>query len=193
MKLMTKITAIAAAVVLMATLAGCTMGTSAAQKDTQATNSQLDRYQKNQPIPGSDWSQYRQTVLDVEAAQIHGVATTTFFFNQGTDKPIKVCPSIGFPVASTAQLTNPDQIAFGGNSSGLTGEYGVIGQQEPNGVYTGDSSGTYIVCIAGDGSKYISYWEGDTQTEGGAAHWDATQGLITLDGAPTVTATTATK
>lgn len=173
-------------------LTGCSYTPSATANDQKATNSQLDRYQQNQPIPASDWSQYRQTVLDVEAAQIHGVATTTFFFNQGTDKPIKVCPSIGFPVASTAQLTNPDQISFGGrgDGSGLSGEYGVIAQQEPNGVYTGDSSGTYTVCVAGDGSKYISYWEGDVQAEGGAAHWDAEQGLIILDGAPTVEVTT---
>ena len=120
-------------------------------------------------------------------AQIHGVATTTFFFNQGTPNPVKVCPSIGFAVPTTAQLTSPDQIA---NPSGSTGGYGVIAQQEPNGVYTGSSSGTYVVCVSPNGVKYISYWEGDVQTEGGPAHWDKTQGLILLDGAPTVTAVT---
>jgi hypothetical protein len=169
----------AAVVALTFSLAACS--DSATRADQDATNTQLDRYQKNQPIPQSDWSQYRQTVLDVESAQIHGVATTTFFFNLGTDKPIKVCPSIGFPVASTAQLTNPDQ------SVGSQGA--VIAQQEPNGVYTGNSSGTYVVCVAPNGTKYISYWEGDVHTEGGPAHWDATQALIVLDGAPTVAST----
>ncbi|MEC5149199.1 hypothetical protein [Cryobacterium sp. GrIS_2_6] len=181
------ILALAAVVALGLALTGCTETPSATQNDQVASNSQLDRYQKNQPIPAADWSQYRQTVIDVENAQIHGVATTTFFFNQGTPKPIKVCPSIGFAVPTTAQLTNPDQIT---NTSGAAAGYGVVAQQEPSGVYTGASSGTYVVCVASDGSKYISYWEGDVQTEGGAAHWDNTQGLILLDGAPTVTAKT---
>jgi hypothetical protein len=154
---------------------------SAANKDRDASNAQLDKYQHNQPIPNSDWSQYRQTIIDVENAQIHAVATTTFFFNQGTPKPIKSCPSIGFPVPTTAQLTNPQQ---------AVGNGAVIGQLEPNGVYTGDSTGTYVICIAPNGTKYISYWEGDVQTEGGPAHWDDAKAQIVLDGAPTVTAKT---
>lgn len=164
-------------------LAAC--GPSSTTKDQLGTNRQLNRYQVNQPVPQFDWSQYRQTVIDVESAQVHGVATTTFFFNLGTSRPIKVCPSIGFPVPTTAQLTNPAQLADPGNSSSS-----VIGQAEPNGAYTGQSTGTYVTCIAPNGTKYISYWEGDVQTEGGPAHWDATQGLIVLDGAPSVTTKT---
>lgn len=173
------IAAIALIVAVGAAAVGCT--DSATDKDKAATNSQLDQYQKNQPIPRSDWSQYRQTIIDVENAQIHAVATTTFFFNQGTPKPIKSCPSIGFPVPTTAQLTNPLQDV---------GTGGPIGQQEPNGAYTGDSTGTYVICVAPNGSKYISYWEGDVQTEGGPAHWDDAKGQIVLDGPPTVTAKT---
>jgi len=93
----------------------------------------------------------------------------------------KSCPSIGFPTPTTAQLTNPLQDV---------GTGGPIGQLEPNGVYTGDSTGTYVVCVAPNGTKYVSYWEGDVQTEGGPAHWDDTKGQIVLDGAPTVTAKT---
>ena len=179
------ILSIAVATIALVGLAGCT-APDAAQNDQNSTDSQLTRYQKNQPLPSSDWSQYRQTVIDVEMAQIHGVTTTSFFFNQGTPTPIKVCPSIGFPVATTAQLTSPDQLIYGGSAKGS----GVVAQQEPNGVYTGGSSGTYVVCVAGDGTKYLSYWEGDVQSEGGAAHWDKTQGLIVLDGVPTVVAKT---
>ena len=154
--------------------------------DQTATNTQLDRYQKNQPVPQSDASQLRQTVIDVELAQIHGVATTTFFFNQGVQNPIQSCPSIGFPVASTSQLTSPDQLVGNGGSSNYYGT-GVVSQQEPNGVYTGASSGTYVVCVAPSGVKYINYWEGFVHTVGGAATWDKAQGLITLQGSPTVT------
>jgi hypothetical protein len=102
----------------------------------------------------------------------------------GTNNPIKSCPSIGFPVASTAQLTNPEQLVGGSHNSNTI--EGVIAQQEPNGVYTGDSSGTYVICVAPNGVRYITYWEGDVQTEGGPAHWDKAQGMIVMDGAPTV-------
>ncbi len=163
-------------------LAGCG-STSGVAKDKQATNLQLDRYQKNQPIPQSDWSQYRQTVIDVEMAQIHGVATTSFFFNLGVINPFKMCPSIGFPVATTSELTNPEQMI--GNTRGNV----TIGQQEPNGVYPGHSTGTYVTCVAPSGKKYHSYWEGWVDAEGGPAHWDAGKAQVVLDGTPTVGAT----
>lgn len=168
-------------------LSACTsQQESSIQKDQANTNQNLSRLQANQPAPASDRSQYRQTVIDVENAQIHGVATETFFFNQGVIKPIKTCPSIGFPVASTAQLTNPEQL-IGGSYNSTTIE-GTVGQQEPNGVYTGDSSGTYVICVSSNGAKYVTYWEGFVQTEGGPAHWDGAQQMIVLDGPPTVTA-----
>jgi hypothetical protein len=156
---------------------------SAVDADRAITNSQLERYQANQPVPAYDWSQYRQTVIDVETAQVHGVATTTFFFNQGVDNPVKVCPSIGFPVATTSQLTNPDQVIYAANGN-VT-----VGQMEPTGVYTGDSTGTYVVCVSDKGTKYVTYWEGFVYTEGGPARWDREQGLAVLEGAPTVEST----
>jgi hypothetical protein len=186
MKKPTKITlavaALAAGVALA--LAGCS--TSATQYDQQNTDKQLQTYDKTQPVPFNNWSQYRQTVIDIEQAEVHGVATTTFFYNLGSNVPVKECPSIGFPVAITAQLTNPDQVAFGGNTNGHAGDYGTIAQQEPNGVYTGDSSGTYVVCIGDNGDKRIDYWEGYVETEGGPAHYDATSGQIVDEGQSTV-------
>ncbi|HEX8226283.1 MAG TPA: hypothetical protein VF572_00275 [Candidatus Saccharimonadales bacterium] len=92
-----------------------------------------------------------------------------------------MCPSIGFPLPSTAQLTNPDQK--------LDSYDAVVPQAEPNGVYTGNSEGTYVICVASSGTKYISYWEGSVQTEGGPAKWDDDKGRIILDGKPTVKST----
>lgn len=163
-------------------------GASSVNNDQANTNSQLDRYQKNQPTPAYDWSQYRQTVIDVENAEVHGVATTTFFYNMGSQKPISSCPSIGFPVAVTAQLTNPDQITWVNHDSSR--DSGVVAQSEPNGVYTGQSNGTYVVCVAGDGSKYMQYWEGDVNTIGAPAHWDQPTQQIVVDGPATVKVTT---
>lgn len=180
---------ILASAVIAVALTGCSgMGGSATNKEADLTNNQLNTYEQSQPIPKNVWSQYRQTMIDVEQAQIHGVATTTFFYNMGSNVPLKSCPSIGFPVASTAQLTNPNQISYDGNGS--SGGYGVIAQQEPNGVYTGNSTGTYVVCVGGDGTKRINYWEGSVEVEGGAAHADARTGQIVDDGETTVIAKT---
>lgn len=162
-------------------LSACTTGDPSTTNDNKQTNQQLQRYQANQPVPKSDFSEYRQTVIDVQLAQIHGVATTTFFYNQGVQQPFKVCPSIGYPVASTSQLTDPQQIGFRTTPGGSSYEPGVINQAEPNGTYTGDSSGTYVVCVAPNGTKYITYWEGFVDTEGGAAHYDNTTHQIVID------------
>ena len=174
MKRSTRIAAPVIAIGMAILLTGCP-GDSSTQNDQNSTDALLKRLQKNQPIPDPDYSQFRQTAIDVENAQIHGVATTTFFFTHGGTKPYKVCPSIGFPVASTAQLTNPLQ---------SVGNGAVIGQMEPNGVYTGISTGTHVTCVAPDGARYYVYAEPDTHAEGGAAHWDEKTQMIVLDGHP---------
>ena len=170
-----KFAAIAAILALVIGLSACEdEGT---RNDKQATNRQLEQYQKVQPVPFYDWSQYRQTVISVIDAQAKGTATTSFFFNIGVQNPFKVCSSIGYPVATTAQITSPDQKVDSVDA--------VISQMEPSGVYTGDSSGTYVVCVV-DGSPVPTYWEGYIHTEGGPAHWDTKVGMIVNDGKPTV-------
>ena len=148
---------------------------SATNSDANATDKQLTQYQRVKPIPFHDWSQYRQTLISIDEAQAHGTATTTFFFLMGVPNPIKVCPSIGYPVPSTAQLTNPLQDV--GQTS--------IGLMEPNGTYTGDSQGTYAVCVI-QGKAAPTYWEGEVHAEPGPAHWDKSQGRVVNDGPPTV-------
>lgn len=175
-KIQVGVTALAVAALA---LTGCDSGKSATAKDQSTVAQQLNRYQKNQPVPEFDRSQYRQTLIDVESAEVHGTATTTFFFAQGNPAPIMSCPSIGYPLASTAQLTNPEQ-----EHTAHQNPY-TIPQQETNGVYTGDSSGTYVVCVQPGGVQQIDYWEGFVYTTGGPAHWDGTQVVTT--GKSTVT------
>lgn len=173
--------AVGTAVALSACSTTSTQSGNAADKS--ASNAQLKTYQATQPIPHANWSQYRQTVIDVENAEINGVATTTFFYNMGSNTPIKSCPSIGFPVASTSELTNP-QVA---ESHGQYGDGTVtVGQQEPNGVFTGSSTGTHVVCVQANGTKRIDYWEGFVETEGGSAHYDQATNQIVDDGTSTV-------
>lgn len=169
---------VAVVVIALLALTACGSG-SAARNDRTQTDRQLGRYQANQPVPDFDWSAYRQTAIDIESAKVHAVATTTFFFNQGATRPIRSCPSLGFPIPSTVQLTNPMQEIGGAGAT--------IGQMEPNGTYTGESSATYVVCAAPDGTRYVVYWEGFVYTEGGPARWNDDTGMVELTGKPTVT------
>jgi hypothetical protein len=163
-------------------VAACGSSHSANSAEQAKQASQQDMYSKNQPIPLWPSSALRGTLITVEDAEVHGVATTTFFFNMGVQDPVLSCPSLGFPLASTAQLSNPQQVVNTYNNNAGT----AIPQQEPNGIYTGDSTGTYVVCARPDGSKSIDYWEGFVYTVGGPAHWDAGTHTVVVDGAATV-------
>lgn len=159
---------------------------STANRSEQDTQAQIQTGMlAKQPIPVFDYSQYRQTLTTVENAEAHGVATTSFFYNMGVKDPIFVCPSLGFPVASTSSLTNPHQVIYTNHPNGGN-DANVVDQMEPNGVYPGPSNGTYVECVSPEGTQYAKYWEGDVDTIGGPAHWDRTQGQEVLDGAPTV-------
>ncbi|MCA9362526.1 hypothetical protein KC906_04065 [Candidatus Kaiserbacteria bacterium] len=160
----------------IAVLAGCNENSGTAENKRQ-TDNQLDQYNKVQPIPFYESSQYRATLLAIQDAQAKGLVTTTFFFNQGSVDPIKSCESIGYPVPTTAQLTSPDQSIGNGV---------VISQMEPTGVYTGESTGTYVVCLKDD-VPTVDYWEGFVQTEGGPARWDREQKVVVATGPSTVT------
>jgi hypothetical protein len=165
--------------------AACNGGSqpSALSANTKAANKQLSIYNQNQPIQVYNHSDYRQDLLNIEYAQVHGVATTTFFYNMGSNVPVKSCPSIGYPLASTSELTNPEEPIFedpnGNGTAGVT-----VGQIDPNGVYTGDSTGSYVVCVLSSGQTEINYWEGWVYTEGGPAN--ISNGQIVDRGVPSV-------
>jgi hypothetical protein len=98
------------------------------------------------------------------------VLSTTFFFHMGLPDPYSICPSIGFPISATDQITNPQQLArTGGNNS----VEGVVSQIDPNGIYSGTTgSGTYVLCLNTQGQTYAVYAEGDVTTMTGAVSWD---------------------
>lgn len=136
----------------------------------------------NQPLPGFNYSQLRQNLKEIETAQANGVQTTTFFFNQGVADPIMSCPSVGAPIPSTDQLSNPSQIVHDNYPSGYAAL--VTEQMDPTGVYTGQSTGTYVMCIGADGKTYANYWEGYVQTVFGNATWDESKHQVSMVGAP---------
>ena len=135
-------------------LGGCSgsngIQTAALNNDQAASADSLHQLQISQPTPQYKWSQLRESLIEIENAQATSGQTTTFFFNQGVTAPIDSCPSIGLPIASDTQLTNPQQVINPNQQSGASqGTSGVaVGQSDPTGVYTGASTGTYFVCVS---------------------------------------------
>lgn len=176
------------AIAALTTLSACTSSHSvqktAQQQESTAQAADSLTLQTGQPVPHFDWSQIRQTVISVEGAQAHVVQTTTFFFQQGMQDPYFICNSIGFPVASTTELTNPQQVVQDHNQYG--GGNVAIGQQDPTGVYTGQSAGTYVICVQPNGQAEIQYAEPNVHTVGGPAAWDRDKHQIVLTGTSTV-------
>jgi len=164
-------------------LSACDMGgdkeTSSRRSEEKASGIALDQFLKAQPIPQFNYSQIRQNLIDIQTAQANATATTSFFFNSAVEDPIHTCPSIGFPLPGTFQLTNPQQIV--GSTNGNVG----IPQLEATGVYTGDTAATTVICVDDQGRGYGFYWEGFVSTVVGPAEWNADTNTVVLVGAPT--------
>lgn len=151
----------------------------ARQQEENTAEAQLNQFLQSQPIPRFNYSQLRQNLIEIETAQANSTATTSFMFllsGSGATGPlVHSCPSIGFPIPSTYQLTNPQQVI--GRDSRVA-----IPQLESNGVYTGDTTGTYVICVGDDGKPFAFYHEGFVATVTGPAHWDVEKGEIVMDG-----------
>lgn len=179
-----KATTIIGLLALSATACAGGESNSSPRKEEQAVAAaQLDQFLVNQPIPSFNWSQLRQNLIEIEMAQASTTATTSFFFNFGSAEPITVCPSVGFPIPATYQLTNPDQ-TVSIDTPGDGGAAVTVGQLEATGVYTADTSGTYVICINGEGDAYPIYHEGFVTAVAGPAQW--VDGAIALTGKPSV-------
>lgn len=148
-----------------------------ARRAEQSVSADIARdMQRAHPVPKFRTSQIRQNLVELYTAQAETTQTTTFFFNMGVQDPVHVCPSIGFPIPTTAQLTNPDQVDTHHGNPYTTS------QMEPTGIYTGDSTGTYAICVDAQGEPYAKYWEGFIDTVTGPAEWK--DGRIKLVGPP---------
>lgn len=178
---------LAAAAVLTVSLTACHNGQSAGQStENKAQQQDESSLINDQPVPHYNWSQIRQTVIDAQTISADSTQTTSFFFQMGDPNPVFSCPSLGEPVANTAQLTNPDQVVTNDSlGNGISGS-ATIGQMDPNGIYAPSaSSGTYVICINSSGAKYLEYWEGDVMTVTSGATWDSATHTLKVLGAPT--------
>jgi hypothetical protein len=166
----------AGGLVLAGALAACGAGGSSGGNASEAQTSRqdLNTFQQVQPAPHFPYSVYRQDMIEVEAAQALGEQTTSFAMLQGVHDPIWTCPSIGFPIPNTAQLTNPQQVlTWWGSGSSSPDDVVTIGNIDPNGGYAPSASdGTYVECLNSHGQRFTRYWEGPVDTEGTGATWN---------------------
>lgn len=173
------------AVVGMFAIAACGGSAPTAHSvETHAQNMDSFLLTTNQPVPIFNHSQIRQELIDIETAQANGVQSTTFFM-PNVGPPEGSCSSIGAPVAATTELTNPQQVVYGGGSSPQVDRL-VVSQMDPNGVYSGNSTGTYVMCVnPTNGQVYAQYWEGYVRVVFGPAVWDSATNSPKLIGNPT--------
>lgn len=176
-----KIIAAVAAAAFVLALTGCDdWGTSSGQAaENHAAAAGQAAMEQNQGVPQFTYSQYRQNLIELETAEANGIQTTSFMFGANNDPdPIQICPSIGVPIPSTASLTNPLQAVDYPGTGNVA-----IGQMDPNGVYMPTAgSGTFVMCVQGDGSVKPAYAEGNVHTVFGPATWDEAKHQIVMTG-----------
>lgn len=174
--------AVAIAGALTAASSGCGDVEPAADQQEQATTEKgMADLAKNQPIEIFKFSQYRENLKEITRAKAKPTPTTSFFFNSGIQDPIFSCPSVGYAIPDTTQLTNPEKIAHRSSTYG----YIVLPQPEPVGTFTGNSTGTHVICRDANGEGYDFYWEGFVGTATGPAEWNYDKHEVDLIGAPT--------
>lgn len=108
---------------------------------------------QNQPVPDlGGYSFERDIVIKTYLARNQTISTWAYTMTLD-GKFIELCPSIGYPIPYATQLTAPEKLAYGYESS-------VIPQAEPNGLYTpADAAATLIQCVNPDGSVSPMYFE----------------------------------
>jgi len=186
---MRKIITATAVALLIAITSACSVRTGADKAAQEVTEQESSAVQngvadlgRNQPIPQFDYSQIRQTVIEVETAQATGAVTTSAFYLEGVGL-VEWCPSIGVPVAATTQLSNPT--TYVDIPGDRTYEKFPLPQPEPTGVYPGDTSATYVLCVDDNGKPFAHYWEGYTVNDVGVREYPADK-RVTLVGDPTM-------
>lgn len=152
----------------LALLGACTLDKdNGADKNRESEQSSIatgfERVTRSQQIPVFDWSQERQTLLDVltvRAEGTHGTAEVTAL--DGT--LLWWCPTAGAPIPSTYQLSNPDQVVTPGPRERGTA---TVAQGEPTGVYTGASEATWVLCLDDNGNAFAKYDEAQVRWTAG--------------------------
>lgn len=156
----------------MSFAAGCSTGSddkddgkSAEEREKDATDRGMSRMTASQQVPEFDFSQERQTLIEALTIRAQGTHGTAQVYN--LDGSMRWwCPTIGAPVPSTYQLTNPFQTEWRSGSGGDDAS-ATTARAEPTGVYSGDSQATWIVCTDDAGTAFGKYAESDVEWTSG--------------------------
>jgi len=147
------------------TLSGCTLEDSANSKESNQVGQQQKVYVENQPVPAFDWSLERHIFTEIYKARNNAVITYSYVRNFNGQVYFK-CKSIGFPLPSNMQLTNPEALYdWNGDGEPSMSDATALPQAEPNGLYSSPStSGTYVMCLNSDGTVSPAYFEDNIET-----------------------------
>lgn len=153
---MKKITLILTICIVMMVAAGCVAESSydIEQQQQEVANQELMR---NQPPPHlGGYSFERHVVTEVYKARNQTISTYTYLMIQMSGQIVEICPSIGYPIPYSTQITSPERIEAWTSQGG----YAIISNPEPNGLYPPDNAAATIVnCVNPDGSLTPTYWE----------------------------------
>jgi hypothetical protein len=155
--------------VLVATANSCDSGTTKKNSannrtETEAIASSFRQIHESNPIKVFKTSQEYDTLQDVltlRAEGTHGTAVVTTF--DGT--LLWWCPTLGAPIPSTYQISNPSAFVDPPDKGGQTDV--LVAQGEPTGVYPGDSTATWVLCLDDHGTPFGQYDEANIRWTSG--------------------------
>lgn len=177
--------------VLTLVLAACGSGSAPSVSQEQSlVNQQQSIYNTAQPVHIYDYSLQRQVLQDIYD-NMNQNSNTWDVVTSYSGAFLWECPAVGWPIPADAELTNPSQLVNNSATGGNWG-YGVVGQAEPNGIYTGATQGTYIVCLR-NGKDVPVYTENNVQMFPFPVKWDtATNSIVDAGGNSTISVTIKT-
>ena len=137
----------------------CCNGNSADVRESQQVGEQQRVYADTQPAPRFNWSQDRDSLIQIYKLKNEARVTHSVVRAQGTGEILWDCPSVGFPIPADTQLTNPQQVTNADSSVSCECR-NVIEQAEPNGLFSSkNTDGTYVLCVLDDGTISPQYTE----------------------------------
>jgi hypothetical protein len=144
--------------VMTLVLSAC--GTTQTELEQAQQSGSVKAITQNQPIPDlGGYSFERQIVIETYLARNNTIATYAYMITMD-GKIIEICPSVGYPIPYSTQLTNslvPTRNC--GSGSGNCTE-GVVANPEINGLYPpADAAATLVQCVNPDGSVSPTYIE----------------------------------
>lgn len=143
--------------VFLLLFSSCAAGDTSRDVETKQQEPGVSAIVRNQPVPNfGGFSLERAYVIALMVLRNQKVATYSYWFSM--DGLIyEVCPSQGYPIPYSTQLTSPTTVEHGYQS--LT----TVDQAEPNSLYLPEqAAASWVLCVV-DGSMVPVYMEENVQ------------------------------